>query len=53
MINICIGLAVLLIIQWIKPTKMEVKGFFGIVIFALALWGIGAVVNMTYQAILK
>lgn len=48
--KICIGLALFAIMQAIKPTKMEVKGAFGIVLFLMTLWGLGAIVTMIYNS---
>ena len=49
--KICIGLALFVIMQAIKPTKMEVKGFVGIGLFLMTLWGLGALATMLYNTI--
>lgn len=47
--KICIGLALFIIMQAIKPRKTEIKGFLGITLFIMTLWGLGALVTMLYN----
>lgn len=39
-----VGLAVFFLIQVIRPRKMEIKGFFGILLAIAACYGLGTVV---------
>jgi hypothetical protein len=49
--KIAIGLGVMVLIQVIKPVKVQIQGFLGIGMTFLALYGVGALVKMVYEIV--